>query len=102
MLEALGYDTERKGLHPSLRFILRCAVGEYARQVGDLGDPTAVVLSLELHPERHAASVATAILAGLVALREVRTTPGISCKAPLRSGFVSFIPLLGGLRFRRL
>jgi hypothetical protein len=28
------------------------------------------------------------------ALQLVRPTPGISCKAPLRSGFVSFIPLL--------
>jgi hypothetical protein len=80
MLKALGYDTERKGLHPSLCFILRRAVGEYARQVGDLGDPATVVLSLEFHLERHAASVAIAILAGLVALREVRRTPGISCE----------------------
>jgi hypothetical protein len=26
----------------------------------------------------------------------VHPTPGISCEAPIRSGFVSFIPLLGG------
>ena len=81
MLEALGHDTERKGLHASLSFILRRAVREYARQVGDLSDPTTVVFSLELYLERHAASVTVVILAVLVALREVRRTPRISCEA---------------------
>jgi hypothetical protein len=93
MLEALGYDTKRKGLHPSLRFILRRAVGEHARQVSDLGDPATVVFSLELHLERHAASVAIAILAVFVALREARRTLRISCERPIRSTLVSFILL---------
>jgi len=66
MLEALRYNPKRKGLHPSLRFILSRAVGEYARQVGDLGDPATVLFSLEFHLERHAASVATPILAVFV------------------------------------
>jgi hypothetical protein len=30
-----------------------------------------------------------------VALREVRTTPGISCERPICSTLVCFIPLLG-------
>ena len=75
MLEALGYDPERKGLHPSLGLILRRAVGEHARQIGDLGDPTTVVFALELYLERHATSLAEAILAVFAALREVRRTP---------------------------
>jgi len=70
MLEALRYNPGRKGLHPSLRFILRRAVGEYARQIGYLGDPTTVVLLLEFNPERHAASPAVAILALPAPLRK--------------------------------
>jgi hypothetical protein len=104
MLEAFGYDPQGESLHPSLRFILRRAVGEYSRQVGDLGDPATVVLSLEFHLERHAASVAIAILAAFPALREVRRTPGISCKgrgSPAGADLVSFIPLFCGITFLR-
>ena len=50
--------TKRQRLHRGLRFILGNPVGEHPRQVGDLGDPATVFLSLEFNLERRAASLA--------------------------------------------
>lgn len=48
MLDTLGENTESENLGLSLGFLRRTAVGHDARELGHLGQPTAVLLALAL------------------------------------------------------
>ena len=45
VLQPIGDDSERQGLHLGPRLALGLSVGEDAREIGHLGEPTAVFLS---------------------------------------------------------
>src|SRR5688572_20602417 len=53
MLEAIGEDSKGEGLGVSDRLIARCAIGENALEVGDLGDPPTVVFAINFEGEMH-------------------------------------------------
>jgi hypothetical protein len=52
-LKTISDDTQRESLHMCDRFVLRRAIGEHARQLDDLSQPTAVGLKLGLYVEIH-------------------------------------------------
>ena len=54
MLEAVGEDAEGKRLGVGNRFVARCPVGEDALEVGDLGDPPAILFAIDFESEMHA------------------------------------------------
>ena len=53
LLKPFGDDTQSKRLNLGLSFVLSGPIGQYARQIGDFGDPAAVSLALEFNLEGH-------------------------------------------------
>ena len=79
MLEPFSNHAERQRLNAGLRFILGRAIGQDARQIGNLSDPAAVCLALKLNLERQL-SLRQAILP---AWRDTRkAAPPVSLPAP--------------------
>lgn len=53
VLEAIGQNSEGEGLGVGNRLVARGAVGENALEIGDLGDPAAIVFAIEFEGEMH-------------------------------------------------
>ena len=58
MFETLGQDTQGQRLHPSDSFGLVGAIAEHSREIGDLGDPPAILLAFKLNLEGHMGTLA--------------------------------------------
>lgn len=54
MLEAIGQHAERESLGVGNRLIARGAIGQDALEVGDLGDPAAILFAVDFDGEVHA------------------------------------------------
>ena len=57
MFEALGDNTKGQRLHQGYRFVAVNAVAHHPRQRGNLGQPAAVVLALDLNRKHHGRTV---------------------------------------------
>jgi hypothetical protein len=53
VLESIGDDAQGERLHVRDGEIVRCAVGEYAWELDDLGEPAAIGLLLDFDAEMH-------------------------------------------------
>lgn len=58
MLETLGQDTQCQRLHLGDSFGLAGRIAEHSREIGNLGDPPAILLSFELNLEGHMGTLA--------------------------------------------
>ena len=56
VLEAIGEDAEGERLGVGDRFVARCPVGEDAFEIGNLGDPPAILFAVDFESEMHAGS----------------------------------------------
>lgn len=58
MFETLGQDAQRQRLHLGDSLGLVDGIAEHARQLGDLGDPSAILFAFELNLEGHMGTLA--------------------------------------------
>lgn len=58
VFETLGQDAQGQGLHPSDSFGLVGSIAEHSREVGNLGDPPAILFAFELNLEGHIGTLA--------------------------------------------
>lgn len=95
MFETLRQDTQGQRLHLRDSFGLVGSIAEHSREIGNLGDPPAILLAFELNLEGHIGTLAPERRPNKQ-LRPPRVSRTALCRQRFEQGIATHTPAAGG------